>query len=1741
IWVRGATVTRGYENDPDANRESFTGGWLKTGDCGYLDEEGYLFITGRLKEIINRGGEKISPREVDDVLMDHPAVAQAVTFPAPHPTLGEEVAAAVVLSNNGSVTERAIQEFAAARLADFKVPHKVLILDEIPKNDAGKVQRMGLAETLGVKFSAPESDIEAHYAPARTATEEKLAKIWSEVLGIDGVGIDDNFFALGGDSILASQIISRVNEVLHAELSFLDFFEAATIAAIAGRLENSGPISPAASSPPPKSQAKENLPLSYAQERLWFLEQLEPGSAAYNRPTFFRLTGRLDVPALERSLDEIAQRHEILRTALSSIEGQPYQNVSPCLSLNPAFVNLCSLSESARDAEAQRLAAEEAQKPFDLTRGPLLRAALLRLGDEEHVLLLTIHHIAFDGWSQGVLLRELVALYEAFSAGKPSPLPPLPIQYADFAVRQRHWLGSREAAIQIAYWKKQLKGAPPLLALPTDRARPAVQTFRGAREPLVLSPALSGSLKALSRQAEVSLFMTLLAAFQTLLSRATGQTDLSVGTFNANRASVDTEGMIGFFVNNLVLRGDLSGNPTFRELLGRARQVCLGAHAHRDLPFEKLLEELQPKRSLSYPPLFQVMLVLQNAPQPPLVLSSLKIQRYPTAERNRSNFDLTLELSEENEGLAGHLEYSTDLFDAATIRRMLQDFLTVLAAAVAGPDRRLLAEPPASSRQHAASAAALAERQARLSPDKQMILAQRLRGESADPAERIDVFSSETHSPGRRAAADRHSAPLSFAQQRLWFLDQLEPGSPLYNISHAARLNGSLNAGALRKALSAIVARHEALRTTFVSIHGDPIQRIAESRAVELPLVDLSGWPKAKREAEARRWLYVETSRPFNLSSDLMLRAALLRLDDEEHIFVLTMHHIASDAWSIGILMRELAALYADFCAGQPSRLPELPIQYADFAVWQRRWLQGEILERQLTYWKRQLAALPVTALPTDRPRPRFQSFRGAHRSVTLSESLSESLKNLSRREGVSLFMTLLAAFQTLLHRYTGQSDITVGSPIAGRNRQEIEGLIGFFVNTLVLRCDLSGDPTFPELLRRVRETALDAYVNQDLPFDRLVEELQPERDPSRHPLFQAMFALQNAATGDMKIAGLTASPVSIDRQTAKFDISLSMLDSDRGLTAFLAYNTDLFDAATMDRLLDHFQTLLQGVVADPARRLSDLPILTAAEKRQLLVDWNDTKKGYPNDGSIHELFEAQAERSSDAAAVVFETERLTYRELNRRANRLARYLMARGVAPGVPVAICMERSLDMVVGILGILKAGGAYVPLDPAYPKERLAYIIRDARAAALLTQRRLAEELMEGLDPRISVIPLDTEWETISHESAANPGSAAAADDPAYIIYTSGSTGQPKGVEVTHRALANFVAAAREMFALEPGDRVLQFASLAFDASAEEIFPCLAGGATLILRTDWMVESASLFLQKCRDWGVTVLDLPTVYWHELTENLASEQLTLPADVRLVIIGGERAAPERLAIWQRRVGSRVRLLNTYGPTEGTVVSTAWESTGYVAESAPIRQVPIGRPIANVQTYVLDRNLNPVPIGVSGELHIAGAGLARAYFDCPDLTAEKFIPNPFSSEPGSRLYKTGDLGRYLADGNIEFLQRIDTQVKIRGFRIELGEIEAALNQHPAVREAVVVARADTREEPHVVENPKSKIQNPKSDNRLVAYIVSIQDRIDAGKLRAFLQAKLPDYMLPSVFVFLDSLPLTPSGKIDRKALPAPD
>jgi amino acid adenylation domain-containing protein len=682
--------------------------------------------------------------------------------------------------------------------------------------------------------------------------------------------------------------------------------------------------------------------------------------------------------------------------------------------------------------------------------------------------------------------------------------------------------------------------------------------------------------------------------------------------------------------------------------------------------------------------------------------------------------------------------------------------------------------------------------------------------------------------------------------------------------------------------------------------------------------------------------------------------------------------------------------------------------------------------------------------------------------------------------------------------------------------------LIGLFINTLVLRTNLSGNPTFRELLRRVHDVALEAYGHQEIPFEKLMEELRVERNLTYSSLFQVMFVLQNSADSAPQLPGLTVSRLSFGRTTTMYDLFLSLTETADELHGAIFYRTDLFDAETISRMVGQFQMILEGVVANPDQRLSALPLLTERERRRLLIEWNDTKKDYPKYKSIQELFEAQAERTPDTTAVTFEGEQLTYRELNQHANRLARYLIKLGVGPEVLVGVYMERSLEMITGLLGILKAGGAYVPLELNYPMERLEVLLDDTRAPVLLTQQRLVETLPKH---GAKVLCLDSDWETISHESEQKPLSPVSPDNLAYVIYTSGSTGKPKGVQITQRALVNFAASASTTFELAPNDRVLQFASISFDTAAEEIFPCLIRGATLVLRTDSTLDSVALFLQKCRDWGITVLDLPTVYWHEVTEKLSSEQLTVPEQLRLVIIGGEKANPERMAQWQKTVGDRVRLLNTYGPTEATVVTTMWELGPSFQTNGSLREVPIGRPIPNVQAYILDKDLNPVPIGVSGELHVRGIGLARGYLNRPDLTAEKFIPNPFSGNPGERLYKTGDLVRYLPEGNIEFVGRLDNQIKIRGFRIELGEVESLLCQHPRVRDTAVMVRED---------EPGNKC--------LVAYVAPRQQQVlTVSELRSFLKAKLPEHMMPSAFVFLDALPLTPNGKVDRRALPVPD
>jgi len=955
---------------------------------------------------------------------------------------------------------------------------------------------------------------------------------------------------------------------------------------------------------------------------------------------------------------------------------------------------------------------------------------------------------------------------------------------------------------------------------------------------------------------------------------------------------------------------------------------------------------------------------------------------------------------------------------------------------------------------------------------------------------------------------------LSFAQQRLWFLDQLLSGNSPYNVPTAVRLSGLLDVRCLEHSINAVIVRHEVLRTTIKSVQGKPHQIVADDRFLPLAIHDLSLRPEADKESETSQVLAEEAHRPFDLAQDLMLRATLIKLSEQEHILLLVMHHIASDGWSMGILMRELSHFYEAEMSGLPSSLPELPIQYADYAEWQLEWLQGEVLNKQVDYWKRQLAGAPPRLdLPTDHPRPAIQTFRGASRQMELSPELTQALKALSLREKASLFMTLLAAFQVLLFRYTRQDDIVVGSPIAGRNRGEVEGLIGFFVNTLVLRTDLSGDPTFVEVLRRVRSIALNAFEHQDLPFERLVEGLQSERSLSHNPIFQVMFAFQNAPGSPLQLSGLDASPVRLVTEKTHFDLTLAITERSPGLIARLSYSTDLFDEATIDRMAGHLEILLEGIVKEPEQRISRLPLLARKEWSQL-SQWNDTGREYPRDRCLHELFEAQVERRPEAVAVVCEDRQLTYHELNRRANQLGHYLRKRGVGPEVRAGISLGRFEQMIVGLLGILKAGGAYVPLDLTYPSERLKYMIKDTGISLVLTEQDLLEGTLDlKIGNSLEAICLDRDWSLISRESDANPRHLGTPETLAYVMYTSGSTGQPKGIAITHQAVVRLVVNT-DYVQIEPGDAVAQVSNSSFDAATFEIWGALLHGARLVgLPRDIVLSPEALgsSLAQCR---ISVLFLTTALFNQISR----ERPAAFATVRHLLFGGETVEP-RCVQDVLREHPPGRLLHVYGPTETTTFASWYLVTPPLGQN---RTIPIGRPIANTRIYILDHWLQPVPAGIAGELYVGGEGLARGYLNRPELTAEKFVPDATSRTPGERLYRTGDLARFLPDGNIEFIGRADNQVKIRGFRIELGEIEAALSRHPLVEQAVVTCRED------------------RGEKRLVAYFTVHQGEISSNELRQFLKNQMPEYMVAAVFVRLDRLPLTANGKVDRRALPEP-
>jgi amino acid adenylation domain-containing protein len=2017
------------------------------------------------------------------------------------------------------------------------------------------------------------------------------------------------------------------------------------------------------------------FPLSFAQSRLWFLHQLEPASAAYNMPFASRLNGRLNTPALEEAFNEIVARHEILRTTFEVLDGEPVQVVASQHSFTLPLIDLSELTHAEREAELKRLAAEETQKPFDLTTNSLLRALLLRIKEDEHILLVTLHHIVADGWSIGLLFKEVAAFYEAKSEGRESTLAELSIQYADYAVWQREWLQGEVLERQLAYWRRQLAGIPPSLNLPTDKARPSVQTFEGAHESFVLSRALTERLDALCKREGVTPYMLLLAAFQVLLARYTGENDIVVGTPVAGRNRQELESLIGFFVNTLVLRTSLRGRPDFLEVLRRVREVALGAFAHQDVPFEMLVEELQPERDLSHTPLFQVMFSFQNTPEAEFNLPQLKFSPVD-AGNEKALFDLTFDATEADGRIYVTLRYNTALFVADTIRRMTEHFRLLLegialdatlpisqiplltrterhrtlfewnetqrdfesecvhqlfeaqvertpgAIAVVFEDEQLsyrelnwranqlarfllargvkaestigvfmersvemvvavlgilkaggayvpldLALPPQRlsfmlkdarvslvvtqenlaarlpvPREHAvcldaerqalgnertenppvnvapenlaytlytsgstgqpkgtmiehrsvvnylnwanrtltSSATDIMPQIASLSFDASLkqLLAPLLRGgkvwmlsdDAARQPERLlreiggqprvmlncvpslwsalldvieaDVvqFSGESltrlllggerldaglvertfrllphlqiwnlygpteitsnsnlarilthrditiglpidntqvyilsadlepvplgvagaiyvggaglargylqrpdltaerfipnpfsrnagarlyhtgdlarHLPGGRieflgridqqvkvrgvrielgeieAALGGHEAvrdtvvvayedgrgelrlvayvvsepgqtlranelqnflreklpvymlpaaflfleqmpltpggkvnrralpppetathvadsayepprtpvaeilttiwagllhlekvgmrdnffalgghsllatqvvsrvrrifgvevplrtlfeaptldalatqieaalsaggrvaaatikplersesgavfPLSYAQQRLWFIQQLDPHSAAYNIPAAVRLHGRLDIAALEQTLSEIVRRHETLRTTFAFVEGSPVQQVATDGNVMLWQKDLSGREDSEREAS--KLVREEAQRPFDLSEGPLFRATLARMKEDEHILLVTLHHIVADGWSIGLLVKEVASLYDALKHGKESGLEKLSIQYADYAVWQREWLRGEALERQLAYWRRQLAgASPALDLPTDYSRPPVKTFKGATCSITLTARLTEDLKALCKREGVTLFMLLLAAFQALLARYTGENDIVVGTPVAGRDRAETENLIGLFINMLVLRTDLSGNPTFRELLKRVREVALGAYMHQDLPMEKLVDELNPERSLGHAPLFDIGFDFLPLSLEQerLELPGLTLSAVESDTDTAKFDLVQKFVETNQGLVAALNYSTDLFAETTIKRMLAHLEMLLEAITLDAERPLAELPLLTDAERRQLLSEWNDTATAFADDKCIHELFEEQVERTPESVAVVCAGEALTYGELNARANQLAHYLRGLGIGAEVPVGVCVERSTEMIVGVLGILKAGGSYVPLDANYPLERLSFMLEDTNMPVLLTQERLLDRLPAHWG---HVLCLDADWNEIAAASEANPEKLTTSENLAYVIYTSGSTGVPKGVELAHRGLVNMAQAQTRAFSLRAENRILQFASLSFDASIFELVMSFATGATLYLESrETLLPGASL-LRFLREKGITNITLPP----SALALLPVEELP---DLHTVVVAGEACGAELVARWAT---NGRRFFNAYGPSEATV----WATFAECKDAA--RRPPIGRPVDNVEAYILDAALQPVPVGVAGELYIGGAGLARCYSKRPELTAASFIPHPFSSAPGRRLFRTGDRARYLAHGEIEFLGRFDQQVKVRGFRIELGEIETALAMHATVLDSVVVAREDAP-----------------GERRLVAYVVPReQPAPPVDELRDFLSERLPEYMLPSAFVFLESLPLTPNGKVDRRALPAPD
>ncbi len=2321
IWVASPSVALGYWRRPKATNEVFNAqvagrpgkNFLRTGDLGFVSE-GQVVITGRLKDLIILNGRNIYPQDLEAAVEAcHPMVRNGgcVAFSV---EVDEVERLIIVLEVDRQQGLRAEEVATAVRvtLAErFEVPVWGIVLvrhGTIPKTSSGKVQRQACrkayleqslavlsmqmlpaeASLTGIGPTAERSRMVRELLKCSGGLEDYVKRVFAEQSGLPVSRIEAGMplVNIGLDSLGTSQVKNRLEQEFGVDLSFSQLFGQGTVrdltayllsslsAASSGKEESSrGPAGETGSNERGlwvEGGELGRYPLSCSQERLWFLEQVQPGSALNHISIGMRLAGHLDVPAFKASIQQLVQRHDILRMGFASVGELPYQANSTEVVAKVTRASLGDLSPSNLDVEIRRRIREEVLVPFDLGNPPLLRVLLLEIGDGEHLCILTVHRLVSDGWSLRLLCRELTEQYRLRAKHQGTVPARLQRSYIEFSQWQRDQLESERYIAQLGYWQRQLDRMPSALDLPTDRPRPRVPLFQGGSRVRVLPGSMVADLGAFCSRQGTTRFMAIYSALCAWLQRVVRTTDIVVGTVVANRRQSQWQDVVGYFANTVALRMDLSDVDTGEQLLHRARQTVCDAYDHQDVPFEQVIGALKGRRDADSPHMFNVMIVWEDDPLSDLRLEGLSVRPFPIDDV-AVELDLTLLVVNGVDGLELVMLYDRALFDGGTVDRMLAQIESLLKGLIENPGARLLDLPLLTQKerqqilvewnrntvnvQQATSILPMIEARLKQAPERTAVVCgedrlsygelvvrvdqlartvyevtggrnvlvglcvdrsvssligilgilkagaayvpldasapeqrQRLILEDAgvallvtqrhlratlpygggpvielesfagggqphdaqvvwprqgldhaayviytsgstgrpkgveithgallhsllarlqyykDPVEsclltfpiafdgsvtsifwtllhtgtlviptednyrdprqlgaliarhqvshmvlvpslyeamlrdvtvatlqslRVVVSAGEslpvslvrrhferlqdaalyneygpteatvwstvyrttgTESggripigkpiagaaiylldeqlspvpvgvvgeiviggaglargylnlpeltaakflpnpfvpggrlyrtgdlglirqdgtieylgradsqvkvrgyrielgeiesalsglPGVRAAAaivrddltagpsliafvtsdqapgstspylhellkrtlpsymvpvavfvvdtipylsngkvdrlalqqltlrdnrsegaslrardpieqglleiwrdvlgeptidihrnfftmgghsllatqvvsrirelfrvelplrsmfesptiagvaelirvEQHrgnapsllppivpvsrdgSLPLSFSQQRMWFVQQLAPEATAYNLLFVSRHKGGMNVSVVRQVVNLLSQRHEAFRTTFAMTGSGPEQRIASWQSPHLIEIDLRRIPADQREKEARQIAEQEGSRPFNLEKGPLARIALITLDQEDHLIVLNLHHIVGDQWSFGILGRDFAAYYNAICQGQPVPEMTLPIQYADYAVWQRRCLTEAVLAAQEQYWTRTLEHLPLLHLPTDFPRPAVQTFEGGLCAVDIPDSVIQRLKQFSADQQVTPFMTMLACFQLLLSRYTGQVDLAVGVPIANRTHMLMEQLIGTFVNTLALRLDVSGNPSFAGILERVKNAALGAFANQDYPFDKLVESLQVERDASMAPLVQVLFNMANAPIGDIQLHGLEWEPFEVEPGSAQFDLSLS-IELEVAKKAYFTFNSALFVRETIERLAGHYLALIESAMANPQARVSELRMLGEAERSRILYEWNRTTAEYPHTVCLPEQIEVQAEEVPDAIAVSMDNRVLTYRELNGKANQLARALRAMDVAPGVAVGVCLERSVDMVPVLLAVMKVGGCYVPLDPDYPRDRVRFMLEDSEAPLVITTAALSDRF-SGLLCRVWC--LDQAGRVFSADDEHNLPSAATGSDLAYILYTSGSTGQPKGVEIQHRSLMNFLWSMKRQPGCTRTDTVLSVTTLSFDISGLELYlPLLVGGRVEIVSRAVATDGHKL-RETFERVQPTIMQATPATWRLLQEAGWTGSLSLTA-----LCGGE-ALPQDLAIALR---DRTKALwNMYGPTETTI----WSTAERISSDSP--EITIGRPIANTEVYVLDPYLQPVPVGVAGEIYIGGDGVARGYHGRVDLTADRFIPHPFSLRPDARLYRTGDLGRYRNDGRIVHLGRIDHQVKIRGFRIELGEIEAILSRHPKIKQAVVTARDDQH-----------------GLKQLAAYLV-LQEGQEAGAeaLRSFLRAVLPEYMVPSFFVFLDAFPLTANKKIDVRALPQPE